>query len=134
VLPSTARLRRSRDFSETVRHGARAGRPLLVVHLDPGTDVTAPRSRPGHDPRAGFVVSKAVGNSVVRHAVVRRLRHLVGPRLAALPPGSRLVVRALPASARATSGELAADLDAALERAVRHPRQQPRPTVTAVTS
>jgi ribonuclease P protein component len=113
-------LRRSQDFTETVRRGARAGRPLLVVHLDASrADATAHRSRPGDDPRAGFVVSKAVGGSVVRHAVARRLRHVVRPRLASLPAGSRLVVRALPDSATATSDQLAADLDAALERALR---------------
>ena len=64
-------------------------------------------------------MSKAVGGSVVRHAVARKLRHLVRPRLAALPAGSRLVVRALPASATATSDQLGADLDAGLERALR---------------
>ena len=119
MLPSTARLRRSQDFTETVRRGARAGRPLLVVHLaTSGADATAHRSRPGDDPRAGFVVSKAVGGSVVRHVVARRLRHLVRPRLASLPAGSRLVVRALPDSATATSAQLEVDLDAALERAL----------------
>jgi ribonuclease P protein component len=113
-------LRRSQDFTETVRRGTRAGRPLLVVHLvTSSVDATAHRSRPGDDPRAGFVVSKAVGGSVVRHAVARKLRHVVRPRLGVLPPGSRLVVRALPASASATSAELATDLDAALERALR---------------
>jgi ribonuclease P protein component len=91
-----------------------------VVHLDASpADATAHRSRPGDDPRAGFVVSKAVGGSVVRHSVARRLRHLVRPRLAALPAGSRLVVRALPDSATATSAQLAVDLDAALDRALR---------------
>jgi ribonuclease P protein component len=73
-------------------------------------------------------VSKAVGNSVVRHGVVRRLRHVVAARLADLPPGSRLVVRALPASATASSAALAADLDAALRRAL---RGRDRATVTA---
>jgi ribonuclease P protein component len=68
------------------------------------------------------VVSKAVGGSVVRHAVVRRLRHLVRPRLAGLPPGARLVVRALPDAATASSARLGADLDAALERALRRAR------------
>ena len=67
----------------------------------------------------GFVVSRAVGGSVVRHTVARRLRHLVRARLAALPEGCALVVRALPGSATASSGALGADLDAALERAVR---------------
>jgi ribonuclease P protein component len=127
-------LRRSQDFSETVRRGARAGRPLLVVHLDLGSgpDDTATDSRPGHSPRAGFVVSKAVGGSVQRHAVTRRLRHLVGPRLEALPPGSRLVVRALPRAAGATSTELAADLDAALRRALSTSKVSPdRPAATS---
>ncbi len=64
-------------------------------------------------------MSKAVGGSVVRHAVARKLRHLVRPRLASLPGGSQLVVRALPASATATSTQLGADLDVALERALR---------------
>ena len=64
-------------------------------------------------------MSKAVGGSVVRHAVVRRLRHLVRPRLATLPAGARLVVRALPDAATASSDRLAADLDTALERALR---------------
>ncbi len=67
-------------------------------------------------PRVGFVVSKAVGNSVVRHRVSRRLRHLVRDRLDRLPPGSALVVRALPASADATSAQLGGDLDSALRK------------------
>jgi ribonuclease P protein component len=50
--------------------------------------------------------------------VARRLRHQLRPRLAALPAGSRVVVRALPASASATSAELGAELDRALERAL----------------
>jgi ribonuclease P protein component len=121
VLPSTARLRHRREFGETVRRGTRAGRPLLVVHLDrtPDRDGSAPRSHPGTPPRVGFVVSRSVGGSVVRHRVTRRLRHLVRDRLVSLPPGSALVVRALPGAAGATSAELGADLDAALERAAR---------------
>ncbi len=92
------------------------------MHLDLGpgaVGTVAHDSRPGSDPRAGFVVSKAVGGSVVRHAVARRLRHLVRGRLDLLPAGSRLVVRALPPSASASSAALALDLDAALQRALR---------------
>jgi ribonuclease P protein component len=64
----------------------------------------------------GFVVSKAVGNSVVRHRVSRRLRHLMRDRLGTLPPGCALVIRALPAAAAASSADLGIDLDAALRR------------------
>jgi ribonuclease P protein component len=83
----------------------------LVVHLHSVDGVTAPR--------AGFVVSKAVGKSVVRHRVARRLRHLVGARLATLPADTLLVVRALPPAATATSAELGEDLDAGLRVALR---------------
>lgn len=79
-------------------------------------------------------MSKAVGGSVVRHAVTRRLRHVVGPRLAHLPTGSRLVVRALPASATASSEALAADLDVALEHALRTARAAQAITAESVPS
>jgi ribonuclease P protein component len=78
------------------------------------------RSSPTRDaanpPRVGFVVSKAVGNAVVRHRVARRLRHLMRDRLPILPEGAALVVRALPPAAEATSRDLGADLDATLRR------------------
>ncbi|WP_461022007.1 ribonuclease P protein component [Thalassiella azotivora] len=119
MLPAAHRMRRSADFSAAVRRGARAGRPRLVVHL------TSPAGAAEGTTTAGFVVSKAVGGAVVRNRVKRRLRHLVGTRLDAVPTGSRLVVRALPASSGASSGELAADLDAALARAQRSARTQP---------
>jgi RNase P protein component len=67
-------------------------------------------------PQAGFVVSRAVGGSVDRHRVVRRLRHLVRCRLDVLPAGGRLVVRALAPARDADSEVLGRDLDAALAR------------------
>jgi ribonuclease P protein component len=69
--------------------------------------------------KVGFVVSKGVGNSVVRHQVSRRLRHVVRDRLDLLPPGTSLVVRALAPSAEASSAELGRDLDAALHKVLR---------------
>jgi ribonuclease P protein component len=114
VLPSENRLRRRADFTAAVRRGRRSGRRTLVVHLRDthphGTGESSPL------PRAGFVVSKAVGNAVIRHRVQRRLRHLVRERLAWLPPGSLVVVRALPGAGDADYDQLARDLDAALER------------------
>ena len=74
----------------------------------------------GGDPlpvaRAGFVVGRSVGGSVVRHRTVRRLRPLVRDRLGLLPAGSLLVVRALPPAADADSATLGRDLDGALDR------------------
>ncbi len=79
----------------------------------------------GPDPveaRVGFVVSKAVGGAVVRTRVKRRLRAVLAERLALLPAGSLLVVRANPAAAEATSAELARSVDRVLERVLGAPR------------
>ncbi|CAN5524133.1 hypothetical protein BH23ACT6_BH23ACT6_20990 [soil metagenome] len=67
-------------------------------------------------PRVGFIVSGAVGNSVVRHRVTRRLRGVMAGRLTTLPEGTDVVVRALPVAAGASSSVLAADIDDALRR------------------
>jgi ribonuclease P protein component len=58
---------------------------------------------------------------VVRNTVTRRLRALVHARLELLPADSTLVVRALPTAALASSAELAADLDACLDRVLASP-------------
>jgi ribonuclease P protein component len=116
VLAAAQRLRRGDDFAAAIRGGRRAGRGTVVVHLlieEPAQASVA---------RAGFVVSKAVGNAVVRNKVRRRLRHLVKPLLTDLPSGSTLVVRALPAAAGASFTTLGADLSAALTSA-RKPRR-----------
>lgn len=113
MLPAAQRLRRSEDFTTAVRRGGRAGNRHLVVHLWTPVNDGTPTSGP---PRVGFVVSKAVGGSVVRHRVTRRLRHLARERTVRLPAGALLVVRALPAAATATSTELATSMDRALTR------------------
>ncbi|MEV6925366.1 ribonuclease P protein component [Dactylosporangium sp. NPDC051485] len=88
-----------------------------------GEDLVEPVSDGVGAVRAGFVVSKAVGGAVVRNRVKRRLRHLVRERIADLPAGSVLVVRALPEAASVPYEILARDLDLALE-AVRRPRNR----------
>jgi ribonuclease P protein component len=114
-LAATHRLRRRSDFAATIRGGRRAARGALVVHLDRQPPARAERQAP---PRAGFVVSRAVGGAVERNRVKRRLRHLVRARIDALPSGAMLVVRALPAAAARSYAELGADLDSALDRAM----------------
>ncbi|MFD8207141.1 ribonuclease P protein component [Streptomyces sp. NPDC059695] len=116
MLPTENRLRRREDFATAVRRGRRAGRPLLVVHLRSGATNPHAPGESAPPTRAGFVVSKAVGGAVVRNQVKRRLRHLVRDRLAELPPGSLVVVRALPGAGDAENAQLARDLDAALQR------------------
>ena len=128
MLPAPARLRRREDFTLAVRRGSRAGRGTLVAHYlspdlapDVASDLAAVAAPTG---RVGFVVGRAVGNSVIRHRTVRRLRHLVRDRLDRLPAGSILVIRALPPAAETDSAGLERDLDAALTRLL------PEPVVT----
>lgn len=116
MLPTENRLRRREDFATAVRRGRRAGRPRLVVHLRSGVTDPHASGENAAPTRAGFVVSKAVGGAVVRNKVKRRLRHLMRDRVALLPPGSLVVVRALPGAGDADHAQLAQDLDAALQR------------------
>ena len=91
----------------------------MVLHYLPERPGTPPpRDDAGTvgGPRAGFVVGKAVGNSVVRHRVTRRLRAVVLDQLDRLPATADLVVRARPEAATATSADLARDLAAGLDR------------------
>lgn len=99
MLPASWRIRDSETFRLVVRQGRRHGGRYCVVH--------AFRSQESGY-RVGFVVSKSVGNAVVRNRVKRRLRHIV----ADLPllPGSCVVVRALPRSCDASFDQLRAEL------------------------
>ncbi|ROR92926.1 ribonuclease P protein component [Nocardioides aurantiacus] len=111
MLPSSQRLTAPEQFRAVVRRGRRSGGPVMVVHLlvpDSGAVLATPR--------AGFVVSKAVGNAVTRNLVKRRLRHLVADRVDRLPDHALLVVRALPAAAEASYDVLGRELDRGLAR------------------
>jgi ribonuclease P protein component len=88
----------------------------MVLHLLPKRSEQAGGHVPPAGARAGFVVGKAVGNSVVRHRVTRRLRAVVAAELHRLPVSADLVVRARPEAAEAESALLRRDLAAGLDR------------------
>lgn len=110
MLPAQHRLTERGEFTAAVRGpGARRqGSRLLVVHAR-HTD-----TRSALPPRVGVVVSKAVGNAVVRNRVKRRLRAQVAPLLPAVPSGTDLVLRANPACATASSAQIGRTLGSAL--------------------
>ncbi|MEV0436639.1 ribonuclease P protein component [Nocardia sp. NPDC050413] len=119
MLPEPYRLHHRADFSRTVRRGQRIGRRDLVVHAFTHTydDVADGDSlvRVG-GPRFGLIVSKAVGNAVVRHRVARRLRHMCAQVIDELPADTDVVIRALPGAATADSAELLRQLRAGLRK------------------
>ena len=107
MLPTVHRLRSSADFSAATRSRLRIASGCLVVHV---------LSREESVARVGLVIPKAVGGSVVRHRVARRLRALSAARIAEWPQAD-VVIRALPAAGVADSAILGADLDRAMGRA-----------------
>jgi ribonuclease P protein component len=125
VLPQQSRMRRSEDFRRVLRAGRRAGGPVLAGHLllaarEPAGAPDSGRAvRSGDPAKVGFIVSRAVGSAVVRNRVKRRLRELMRRRLASLPGGCLLVLRAHPTAARAHQADLAADLDLVIGRLLR---------------
>lgn len=82
-----------------------------MVHVHP---VEAPSDAVS---RVGFVVSKKVGNAVVRNRVKRQLRHLSRPMVTELERPTMIVVRALPAAAEHPE-RLSSDLRAAWTQAM----------------
>ena len=119
MLPAQHKLTSPRQFRRTIKGGRRAGTRTVVVHMriNEGEDAIAATG-----PRFGLIVSKAVGNAVVRHRTSRRLRHVCmavmkdGAHGTPLPPNVDIVIRALPASAEATSERLAHDIRKALAK------------------
>lgn len=99
-----------------MREGARAATSTLVVHV---------RQHPDGPARAGVIVGRSVGGSVVRHRVARRLRAALADQFDSVAPGSLIVVRALPPAATATWATLTRDLASALRRAISRVGQQP---------
>lgn len=104
MLPASHRLHRSEDITRTIREGRKHGSRHVVVHVRQASGVKAGPAR------SAFAVSKAVGNSVVRHRLTRQLRSIILPLLQHLPPGTDVVVRALPVAATAQYRQLRLDV------------------------
>ena len=112
MLPRAHKLTSSAEFRRVISKGGRAGTRTLVVHYYTRTDTVI-----SGGPRFGLIVSKQVGNAVARHRLSRQLRHLCMEVVGSLDRKVDIVIRALPASAGATSAELLGDLESGLLRA-----------------
>ena len=117
MLAKPHRITRGADYRATVRRCARftGANTVAYVRLNRDSDVV----------RFGFIVSKSVGNAVVRNRVRRRLKaaaYEVLPRFQSTVeagPGIDIVIRALPASAQVRWATLHEELTRAVSRYVR---------------
>lgn len=108
-------MRESDEFRQTMRRGSKSVQPDLVVHL---ADATTPTDTSS----VGFVVSKAIGNAVVRNRVKRKFRHIMAEELESFGLGKRIVVRALPSSSGRGFCTLQEQVHRGLETAARKNR------------
>jgi ribonuclease P protein component len=90
----------------------------MVVHAN-STD-----TRAGQPPRVGLVVSKAVGNAVVRNRTKRILRALMSARISQLPDGVDVVIRSKAELPGTPTAALAQDLDKLLNTVLRRVARQ----------
>ncbi|MFN2627420.1 MAG: ribonuclease P protein component [Gaiellaceae bacterium] len=106
------RLSRSRDFDAVYRRGRSASTRFLVLYWFPHEDPA--------EPRFGFSVPRAVGDSVTRNKIKRQLREVWRARLARIAAGHDyvLIVRpGLPEAVEANGFEwLAERVDEVLQK------------------
>lgn len=112
MLTEAHRIRSGEDFRRVFRAGVRVRSEHLMAHSLRVTD-------DAHASRVGFIVSKAVGNAVVRNRTKRRLREIMRARLTELDDGQMFVIRALPNAGEVEFALLAGEVDALLVKAQR---------------
>jgi len=112
VLTRPHRLTRGDDYRMVVRRGSRCGGGRVVTSVLTTTDTERAA-------RFGFIISKQVGNAVIRNTVRRRLKAVCAELLSEVPQGTDVVIRALPASATASFTELRGDVQRCVTRLIR---------------
>ena len=90
MLPKLNRLTSTKDFQNVTKSGVRVYSDVAVIYA-----LANPTSQ--KNSQIGLIVSKVVGNSVVRHKISRQLRNVVKDLLPTIPTNIQLVIRALPA-------------------------------------
>ncbi|MDO4911802.1 MAG: ribonuclease P protein component [Corynebacterium sp.] len=114
MLPRQHKLSGKDAFISTNRNGKKARTStMLVSAFVPKAEASIVQMG---GPRFGFVISKKVGNSVVRHSLARKLRHICRDYVDILPKECSLVIRALPKAADVSSHELRYDFTMALKK------------------
>ncbi|MDP9268546.1 MAG: ribonuclease P protein component [Acidobacteriota bacterium] len=105
-FPKSARLLKRADFVRVYESGRRHfGSHMTFFYLDRKTDQTA-----AGRPRIGFTVSRALGGSVERNRIRRRVREAVRMNLAAFERAVDVVINPKRSAAKATLPALVAEV------------------------
>jgi len=111
MLAKTHRVSAPADFRRAMNKGVRVNFNAVTVYV---------LNRHDSDPsRAGFIVSKAVGNAVTRNVVKRRLRDITAAVMVDFPTGFDIVVRPLAGSDSVMFDVLMKDVTEAVVRVSR---------------
>ncbi len=110
MLARANRVVSAADYKATIRRGRRISTPHALLYVSERGDGPA---------RFGFIVSKAVGNSVSRNLITRRFRSIGREALATVPLGRDVVIRALPGSREVSWSSLRGEILNALQDKVR---------------
>ena len=89
MLPKLNRLTSSKDFQNVTKTGVRVYCDVAVIYA-----LANPTSQ--KNSQVGLIVSKVVGNSVIRHKTSRQIRSIVKELIPQIPPNIQIVIRALP--------------------------------------
>ena len=89
MLPKKHRLNLSKDFEKVTKKGVKVNTEIAVIYA-----IANPLTQ--NNSQIGLIVSKIVGNSVVRHKVSRQIRNVVKEVLNKIPNNIQIVIRALP--------------------------------------
>jgi len=109
LLARANRIVRADDYRNTVRRGRKSGTAHSVVYV---------RRRDDDQVRFGFIVAKTVGNAVARNTVRRRLKGVCHELLPTTPPGTDVVIRALPGSLDVPWSTLLRDISGVVDKVV----------------
>lgn len=105
MLPREHRLRSSREIREVISRGKRASNQVATIHY-----------QPANQNQFAIIVSKAVGNAVVRNLIKRRMRALLAPHTKAQPELAA-AFRMKPLAATIDFQSLKTEVENLLERA-----------------
>ena len=111
MLAQKNRLRKASEFALASKGKRVSGENFLLYVATPNGD-----NRSGAPVKVGLIVGKNVGGSVVRHRVSRQIRHAIAPHLSQFAPGTLLLFRAHPGSARNAEQNISGEISSLVNK------------------